>query len=105
MSRPVIGSSARLGAVALAAGVGLAVSYVAQRLFAAFTGEPDPLDVLAQAHIPMFFRVALGAVHAAVLASLTALLPESACAAALRATPYAVPVLAVVLAALALLVP
>jgi len=105
MSGPLVGRSARLGTIALAAALGLALSYIVQRLASAIAGEPAALDVIAQTHIPMFFRVALGFVHAAVLGGLAALLPERACITALGVAPYAVPAIAALLAALALWVP
>ena len=38
-------------------GMGMGVSYVLQRLYAAFGGDLDSMGVIASAHIPYYWRV------------------------------------------------
>lgn len=105
MSGPIVGRSARWGLIVLGTALTLAISYVAQRLAQAAQGGPSPLDVIAQAHIPLYWRVYLALLHAAIGGAAASLVPSAAAQAVLARAPLVVPPIALILCALALAVP
>lgn len=59
------------------AGVVFATSYTGQRLVSAGLGEPSVNDVVRSLHTPLYWRLALSALHGAIALPLGALvLPE-----------------------------
>ncbi len=73
-------------------GSGATASYVVQRLIDAGS-EPPIGTVLAQAHIPYYWRMAVALLHGLVLAALSLGLPEAWRGRLLHAAPIWVPAL------------
>lgn len=106
MSRPWVGASARLGLAACSAAVAAATSYVLQRLGSAWGGEPAWTDIVAQAHIPYLWRLALAGLHGITAGVVVGLgLDEATAARGLEWLPAVLPWLAGALALAGILVP
>ncbi|HHO50633.1 MAG TPA: hypothetical protein ENK18_07100 [Deltaproteobacteria bacterium] len=104
--RPWVGGSARLGLATSVAAVAAAVSYILQRLASAWVGEPAWTDVIASAHVPYLWRLALAGLHGATAGTVTGLgLDEVTAVRGLALLPRLLPPLALALAAAAILVP
>jgi hypothetical protein len=73
--------SPRYALAGIAAAATWSVSYVVQRLASAWFGEVNPKLILATEHIPFFWRLTLGGVHALTAGVLVAALVEDEVAA------------------------
>jgi hypothetical protein len=100
------GRSARWGLAISLAATTFVASYGLQRLWARAAGEVSWTDVIAQAHVPFYWRVGVAALHAAIVASLLGLAFDDLQASrALRWTPLLVSVVVLPLALAMVAVP
>lgn len=97
--RHAAGRSARAGLAVACAATTVAVSYALQRLGAWALGEPPMGVILAQAHTPYLWRLALAALHGGVVGLAIGLaLDEERAAGVLRWAPLLIPAVVLPLA-------